>query len=309
MKVLVIAEHNNDAILHSTLHAVTAAQALGEVTLLVAGFQQEKAVEAASKIHGVSHVISVNAEHYQHQLPEEFAPLVANLKGQYDAFTATASVFGKNLMPRIAALMDVSQISDITKVVNENTFEHPIYAGNVIETISTTEETLVLTFRSTAFEASAVEGGNANVLNMDAIPATNLTQFVSANLTKSDRPELGQAKVIVSGGRALQSKEQFETLLTPLADKLNAAIGASRAAVDSGFVANDYQVGQTGKIVAPELYLALGISGAIQHIAGMQGSKVIVAINKDPDAAIFKIADYGLVGDLFEIIPQLTEQL
>lgn len=309
MKVLVIAEHNNDAILHSTLHAVTAAQVLGEVTLLVAGFQQKKAVEAASKISGVSHIISVNAEHYQHQLPEELAPLVANLKGQYDAFTATASVFGKNLMPRIAALMDVSQISDITKVVNENTFEHPIYAGNVIETISTTEETLVLTFRSTAFEASAVEGGNANVLNMDTIPATNLTQFVSANLTKSDRPELGQAKVIVSGGRALQSKEQFETLLTPLADKLNAAIGASRAAVDSGFVANDYQVGQTGKIVAPELYLALGISGAIQHIAGMQGSKVIVAINKDPDAAIFKIADYGLVGDLFEIIPQLTEQL
>jgi electron transfer flavoprotein alpha subunit len=309
MKVLVIAEHSNDAILHSTLHAVTAAQALGEVTLLVAGFQQEKAVEAASKIAGVSHVISVNAEYYQHQLPEELAPLIASLKGQYGAFTATASVFGKNLMPRVAALMDVSQISDITKVVSTNTFEHPIYAGNVIETISTTEETLVLTFRSTAFEASAVGGGNANVVNMDAIEAANLTQFVSSNLTKSDRPELGQAKVIVSGGRALQSKEQFETLLTPLADKLNAAIGASRAAVDSGFVANDYQVGQTGKIVAPELYLALGISGAIQHIAGMQGSKVIVAINKDPDAAIFKIADYGLVGDLFEIIPQLTEQL
>ena len=309
MKVLVIAEHNNDAILHSTLHAITAGQTLGEVTVLVAGFQQDKAVNAAKNIAGVSHVISVDAAHYQHQLPEELAPLIASLKGQYDAFTATASVFGKNLMPRVAALMDVSQISDITKVLSDRTFEHPIYAGNVIETVTTTEDTLVLTFRSTAFEAANVEGGNAGVVTMDAVAATNLTQFVSANLSKSDRPELGQAKVIVSGGRALQSKAQFETLLTPLADKLNAAIGASRAAVDSGFVANDYQVGQTGKIVAPELYMALGISGAIQHIAGMQGSKVIVAINKDPDAAIFKIADYGLVGDIFEIIPQLTEQL
>lgn len=309
MKVLIIAEHNNDAILHSTLHAVTAAQALGEVTLLVAGFQQAKAVESAQKIAGVSHVIAVDAEHYCHQLPEELAPLVASLKDQYDAFAATASVFGKNLMPRVSALMDVSQISDITKIMNHNTFEHPIYAGNVIETISTTEETLVLTFRSTAFIAAAVEGGNSDVISVDAVSPNNLTQFISANLTKSDRPELGQAKVIVSGGRALQSKEQFEKLLTPLADKLNAAIGASRAAVDSGFVANDYQVGQTGKIVAPELYLALGISGAIQHLAGMQGSKVIVAINKDPDAAIFKVADYGLVGDIFEIIPELTAQL
>lgn len=309
MKVLVIAEHDNHVISHSTLHAVTAARELGEVSLLVAGFQQEKAVELAENIEGVQTVISVDAEHYQHQLPEELAPLIVSLQTQFEAFVVTASVFGKNLMPRVAALLDVPQISDITKIVNERTFEHPVYAGNVVEVISTTAPKLVLTFRSTAFEAISSTGGGAKVVEIEALQANNLTEFISESLSVSDRPELGQAKVIVSGGRALQNKAQFEELLIPLAEKLNAAIGASRAAVDSGFIANDYQVGQTGKIVAPELYIAVGISGAIQHIAGMKDSKVIVAINKDPDAAIFKVADYGLVGDIFEVIPELTQQL
>lgn len=308
-KVLVIAEHNNSTLAHATRHAVTAAQDLGEVTLLVAGYQASSVVDEAKYIEGLEKIITVNAEHYLNQLPEEIAPLVESLADEFDYFIATASVFGKGLMPRVAAILDVPQISDVIKVVNSKTFEHPVYAGNIIETISTEANKIVLTIRQTAFFAA--ENGDKEVLveTIEALLPKHLTIHVSENLTKSDRPSLEQAKVIVSGGRALGSKENFTALVYPLADKLNAAVGASRAAVDLGFVSNDFQVGQTGKIVAPELYIALGISGAIQHVAGMQESKVIVAINNDPEASIFKIADYGLVGDIFELIPELIENL
>ena len=308
MSVLIIAEHNNQQLNPATLHAVAASAKLGEVHLLVAGKDATSVVEAARQVQGINKVLVSDASHYAEGLAEELAPLAVKLAGDYRYIAATATAFGKNLMPRIAALLDIPQISDLTEVVDANTFVRPIYAGNAFETVQSQSEKVALTFRATAFNAALV-GNNAEIVKIDAIPAQNLSRFVSRNLSQSDRPELTQAKVVVSGGRALGSAENFNSVLTPLADILNAAIGATRAAVDLEYAPNDIQVGQTGKVVAPQLYIAVGISGAIQHVAGMQDSKVIVAINKDADAPIFNVADYGLVGDLFEIVPQLVDAL
>ena len=308
MSVLIIAEHNNQHLNPATLHAVTAATKLGNVDLLVAGSNAAAVVEEAKQVAGVAKVLVVDAPYYAEGLAEELAPLVVKLAVDYRYVAATATAFGKNLLPRVAALLDVPQVSDLTEVVDNSTFVRPIYAGNAFETVQSNSEKLVLTFRATAFDAAG-QGGNAEVVNVEAVPAQNLSRFVNRQLSQSDRPELTQAKVIVSGGRALGSAEKFNEVLTPLADVLGAAIGASRAAVDAEYAPNDAQVGQTGKVVAPQLYFAIGISGAIQHVAGMQDSKVIVAINKDADAPIFNVADYGLVGDLFEVVPQLTEAL
>lgn len=308
MSVLIIAEHNNQHLNPATLHAITAATKLGNVDLLVAGSNAAAVVEEAKKVAGVAKVLVADAPYYAEGLAEELAPLVVKLAADYRYVAATATAFGKNLLPRVAALLDVPQVSDLTEVVDNSTFVRPIYAGNAFETVQSNSEKLVLTFRATAFDAAG-QGGNAEVVNVEATPAQNLSRFVNRQLSQSDRPELTQAKVIVSGGRALGSAEKFNEVLTPLADALGAAIGASRAAVDAEYAPNDAQVGQTGKVVAPQLYFAIGISGAIQHVAGMQDSKVIVAINKDADAPIFNVADYGLVGDLFEVVPQLTEAL
>ena len=309
MSVLIIAEHDNQQLNPATLHAVSAAAKLGDVHVLVAGEAAGAVAEAARKISGVSKVLLAQAPHYAAGLAEELAPLVVQLAADYSSIGATATAFGKNLLPRVAALLDVQQVSDLTEVVDEKTFVRPIYAGNAFKTLRSKQDKLVLTFRATAFEAAATEGSNAAIVEVAATPAQNLSRFISRELIQSDRPELTQAKVVVSGGRALGSAEQFKNIMEPLADSLGAAIGASRAAVDAEYAANDTQVGQTGKVVAPQLYIAVGISGAIQHTAGMQDSKVIVAINKDPDAPIFNIADYGLVGDLFEVVPQLTAAL
>lgn len=309
MTTLVIAEHNNQTLNPATLHAVGAASRLGEVHLLVAGDNAAEVVNQARQVEGVTKVLSADASYYAGGLAEELAPLVVSLAADYRYIAATATAAGKNLMPRIAALLDCSQISDLTEIVNENTFIRPIYAGNAFVTVSSDEPKLVLTFRATAFDAVAAQGGNADVVDIAPAAEQGLSRLVRRELVQSDRPELTQARVVVAGGRALGGAEQFDAVLTPLADALGAAIGASRAAVDAEYAPNDYQVGQTGKVVAPELYIAVGISGAIQHIAGMQDSKVIVAINKDPDAPIFNVADYGLVGDLFEIVPQLTTAL
>ncbi|OHP60681.1 electron transfer flavoprotein subunit alpha/FixB family protein [Neisseria sp. HMSC061H08] len=308
MSVLIIAEHNNQHLNPATLHAVTAATQLGNVDLLIAGSNTAAVVEEAKQVAGVAKVLAADAPYYAEGLAEELAPLVVKLAADYRYVAATATAFGKNLLPRVAALLDVPQVSDLTEVVDNSTFVRPIYAGNAFETVQSNSEKLVLTFRATAFDAAG-QGGNAEVVNVEATPAQNLSRFVNRQLSQSDRPELTQAKVIVSGGRALGSAEKFNEVLTPLADALGAAIGASRAAVDAEYAPNDAQVGQTGKVVAPQLYFAIGISGAIQHVAGMQDSKVIVAINKDADAPIFNVADYGLVGDLFEVVPQLTEAL
>lgn len=309
MSVLIIAEHNNQQLNPATLHAVTAATKLGDVHVLVAGSNAGAVVEAVKQVAGVAKVLVADAPHYDDGLAEELAPLVVGLATAYKHIGATATAFGKNLLPRVAALLDCSQISDLTEVVDAHTFVRPIYAGNAFATVKSDEAKLVLSFRATAFDAAASADGNATVETVAVTPAQGLSRFVGRELTKSDRPELTQAKVIVSGGRALASTEQFNNVLTPLADKLGAAIGASRAAVDAGYAPNDYQVGQTGKVVAPELYIAVGISGAIQHLAGMQDSKVIVAINKDPEAPIFNVADYGLVADLFTAVPELVAAL
>lgn len=308
MSVLIIAEHNNQQLNPATLHAVTAAAKLGEVHILVAGSNAAAVAESAKQINGVTKVLLADAPYYSEALAEEITPLAVKLAGDYRYIGATATAFGKNLLPRIAALLDAPQISDLTEVVDNKTFIRPIYAGNAFETVQSDAPKLVLTFRSTAFDA-AENGGNAKIQTVEAAPAQNLSRFVKRELTQSDRPELTQAKVVVAGGRALGSAEQFDTLLTPLADIFGAAVGASRAAVDAEYAPNDAQVGQTGKVVAPQLYFAIGISGAIQHTAGMQDSKVIVAINKDPDAPIFSVSDYGIVGDLFDIVPQLTAAL
>lgn len=308
MSVLIIAEHNNQQLNPATLHAVTAAAKLGEVHILVAGSNAAAVAESAKQINGVAKVLLADAPYYGEALAEEIAPLAVKLAGDYQYIGATATAFGKNLLPRIAALLDVPQISDLTEVIDNKTFVRPIYAGNAFETVQSDAPKLVLTFRATSFDA-AESGGNAEVQTVEAMPAQNLSRFVKRELTQSDRPELTQAKVVVAGGRALGSAEQFNALLTPLADIFGAAIGASRAAVDAEYAPNDAQVGQTGKVVAPQLYFAIGISGAIQHTAGMQDSKVIVAINKDPDAPIFSVSDYGIVGDLFDIVPQLTAAL
>jgi electron transfer flavoprotein alpha subunit len=309
MKTLVWVEHEGGHIKDATLPAITAASKLGEVHLIVAGQGVGPVAEAAAKIAGVGKVHVADDAAYAHALAENVAPLIAGLMEGHDAFVAPATTTGKNIAPRVAALLDVMQISDVTGVEGEDTFTRPIYAGNAIATVKSSDARKVLTVRGTAFEKAAAEGGSGTIEAVSGTGDKSLSSFVGAEIAASERPELTSAKIIVSGGRAFGSSEQFHALLDPLADKLGAGVGASRAAVDAGYAPNDYQVGQTGKIVAPEVYIAIGISGAIQHLAGMKDSKVIVAINKDEDAPIFQVADLGLVGDLFKIVPELTEKL
>ena len=309
MKTLVLVEHEGGAIKDATLATVTAASQLGEVHLLVAGSGVGGVAEAAAKIAGAGKVHVADGAHLEHQLAEDVAPIVVALMAGHDAFLASSTTTGKNVAPRVAALLDVMQISDILSVDGDDTFTRPIYAGNAIATVKSSDAKKVITVRGTAFEKASADGGSGTVEAVDAGASSGKAEFVSAELSKSERPELTSAKVIVSGGRAFGSSDQFHALLDPLADKLGAAVGASRAAVDAGYAPNDYQVGQTGKIVAPAVYVAIGISGAIQHLAGMKDSKVIIAINKDEDAPIFQVADVGLVGDLFKIVPELTEKL
>ncbi|HNX72089.1 electron transfer flavoprotein subunit alpha/FixB family protein [Rivihabitans pingtungensis] len=310
MAILVIAEHDNSQIKSGTLNTVTAAQKLGsDVHLLVAGAGCAAAADAAKQIAGVSKVLLADAAALAHPLAENLTPLVVDLAKQYSHVLAPATTFGKNLLPRVAALLDVAQISEITAVESADTFVRPVYAGNVMATVQSSDAIKVITVRTTAFEAAAVSGGAAAVEAVSGAADAGLSSFVSQELTVSDRPELAAAKIVVSGGRALGSAEQFKAVIEPLADKLGAAVGASRAAVDAGYAPNDYQVGQTGKVVAPQLYVAVGISGAIQHLAGMKDSKVIVAINKDEEAPIFQVADYGIVGDLFSVLPELMTEL
>jgi len=305
MKTLVIAEHDNTSLKTATLNAVAAAGALGgDVDILVAGAGCGAVADAAAQVPGVSKVICADNGAYEHQLAENVSLLVAELGADYDNLLAPSTANGKNIMPRVAALLDVGQISDILAVESADTFKRPIYAGNVIATVQSADPKKVITVRTTAFDAVAAEGGNATVEACSATHDAGVSQFIREEVAESDRPELTSASVVISGGRGMQNGDNF-SLLEGIADKLNAAIGASRAAVDAGFVPNDYQVGQTGKIVAPDLYIAVGISGAIQHLAGMKDSKVIVAINKDEDAPIFQVADYGLVADLFEALPEL----
>ena len=309
MNTLVLVEHDNTSVADATLAAVTAAGKLGEVHALVAGANCGGAAEAAAKIAGVSKVLKADDAAYEHQLAENVAPLAAKLMDGYDAFVAPATTTGKNIAPRVAALLDVMQISDILSVEGDKTFTRPIYAGNAIATVESSDAKLVLTVRGTAFDKAEAEGGSAAIEEVSGTGDAGISSFVGEEMAQSDRPELTSAKVIVSGGRALKDSETFDQVITPLADKLNAGIGASRAAVDAGYVPNDYQVGQTGKIVAPEVYIAIGISGAIQHLAGMKDSKTIIAINKDEDAPIFQVSDIGIVGDLYKIVPELTEKL
>ena len=309
MGILVVAEHDNRRLSASVLPAITAALELGEdITLLVAGHECGDVAEAACRVQGVKRVLVADAPHYQYGLAEELAPLVVSAAAGAAYVLAPATTFGKNLLPRVAALLDVAQISDIVRVVSADTFERPIYAGNALATMQSADAVKVITVRTTAFDAAAASGGSAETVKMEATPATGLSEFIGRQFHESERPELTTARVVISGGRGLGTAETFK-LLEEIADKLNAAIGASRAAVDAGYVPNDYQVGQTGKIVAPELYIAIGISGAIQHLAGMKDSKVIVAINKDEEAPIFEVADYGLVADLFEALPALSMAL
>jgi electron transfer flavoprotein alpha subunit len=309
MKTLVLVEHDNTKVHDATLAVVTAAGKLGEVHLLVAGHNCGGVAEAAAKIAGVSKVHVADDAAYANGLAENVAPLAAGLMATHDAFLAAATTQGKNVAPRVAAHLDVMQVSEILSVEGPKTFTRPIYAGNAIATVESTDAKLVITVRGTAFEKAATDGGSAAVEAVGGAGDAGTSTFVSSEIAKSERPELTSAKIIVSGGRALKDAETFEATITPLADKLGAAIGASRAAVDAGYVPNDYQVGQTGKIVAPEFYFAIGISGAIQHLAGMKDSKVIIAINKDEDAPIFQVADIGLVGDLFTLVPELTGKL
>jgi len=307
---LVLVEHDGGQVKDATLVAVTAASKLGEVHLLVAGQGVDGVAQSAAKIAGVARVHVADDSAYGHNLAENVAPVAADLvRDHCDYFVAPATTTGKNIAPRVAALLDVMQISDILSVEGPDTFTRPIYAGNAIATVKSSDAKKVITVRGTAFEKAGREGGNGVVEPVGGGGDAGLSSFVGAELSKSERPELTSAKIIVSGGRAFGSSEQFHSLLDPLADKLKAGVGASRAAVDAGYAPNDYQVGQTGKIVAPEVYIAIGISGAIQHLAGMKDSKVIVAINKDEDAPIFQVADIGLVGDLFKIVPELTGKL
>ena len=309
MSILVVAEHDHSTLKSATLHAVAACGKLGgDIHLLVAGHNARGAAEAAARVAGVSKVLHADAPQLAGQLAENVAALIVNIAGPYSHIVLPATGFGKNIAPRVAASLDVAQVSDIMSVEAPDTFIRPIYAGNAFATVQSKDAKKVITVRTTAFDAVVSEGGDAAVEDVAAPPGFEGIELLGQELTKSDRPELTSARIIISGGRGLQKGENFK-MLEALADKLNAAIGASRAAVDAGFVPNDYQVGQTGKIVAPDLYIAVGISGAIQHLAGMKDSKVIVAINKDPEAPIFQIADYGLVGDLFEIVPALTAEL
>ncbi|KAG0193196.1 hypothetical protein DFQ28_006205 [Apophysomyces sp. BC1034] len=310
MTILVIAEHDNASLKAVTLNTVAAAQKLGgEIHVLVAGHDARGAAEAAAKIAGVEKVLLADAPQLGEGVAENVEATVLAVAREYTHIVLPATAYGKNVAPRIAAKLDVAQLSDITAVVSADTFERPIYAGNAIATVQSSDPIKVITVRGTAFDAVAAEGGSASVRPIDAAPAAVGVSFVSRELTKLERPELTSARIIVSGGRGLGSGEHYTQVLEPLAGKLGAALGASRAAVDAGYVPNDYQVGQTGKIVAPQLYIAVGISGAIQHLAGMKDSKVIVAINKDPEAPIFSVADYGLVGDLFAVVPELVNAL
>ncbi|HEX8622761.1 MAG TPA: FAD-binding protein [Allosphingosinicella sp.] len=309
MKTLVLVEHEGGQLKDATLSAVTAALRLGEVHLLVAGEGVGGVAEAAARIAGVGKVHVADGAAFGHQLAENVAPLAAGLMEGHDAFVAASTTTGKNVAPRVAALLDVMQISDVIAIEGEDTFQRPIYAGNAIATVKSADAKKVLTVRGTAFEKAAAEGGSGEIEAVSGGEDAGLSSFVGAEIAASERPELTSAKIIVSGGRALGSSDQFHALIDPLADKLGAAVGASRAAVDAGYAPNDYQVGQTGKIVAPEVYIAVGISGAIQHLAGMKDSKLIVAINKDEEAPIFQVADLGLVGDLFKLVPELTEKL
>jgi len=309
MATLLIAEHDNKSLKDATNKALTAAKAVGaEVHVLVAGEGCKAVADAAAKLDGVAKVLLADAAPYAHALAEPLAALIVSLAKDYDAILAAATTTAKNVMPRVAALLDVMQVSDITKVLAPDTFERPIYAGNAIQTVKSKDAKKVITVRTSTF-AAAGDGGSAPVENAAAAADPGLSSFVGEEVAKSDRPELTSAKIIVSGGRAMQSRENFAKYIEPLADKLGAGVGASRAAVDAGYAPNDWQVGQTGKVVAPELYVAIGISGAIQHLAGMKDSKVIVAINKDEDAPIFQVADYGLVADLYQAVPELTEAL
>src|SRR6187455_2775530 len=310
IKALVVAEHDNAGIRPATLNTVTAAGKLGgEVHVLVAGAGSAGAASAAAAIGGVAKVLHADADFFAHGLAENVAAQVLALASGYSHFLFAATASGKNISPRVAARLDVGQISDITKVVSPDTFERPIYAGNAIATVQSLDALKVITVRTTGFDPAPATGGSATVETVQSVGDSGLSSFVGAEIAKNDRPELTAAKIIVSGGRALGSSEKFNEVLTPLADKLGAALGASRAAVDAGYAPNDWQVGQTGKIVAPQLYVACGISGAIQHLAGMKDSKVIVAINKDPEAPIFSIADYGLEADLFVAVPELINSL
>lgn len=309
MTTLLIAEHDNETLSDQTHKAMTAAAAVGnDVHVLVAGNGCSAVADAAAKLDGAAKVLLCEADYLTNRLAEPMAAVITGIAGDYDTIMAAATTDGKNILPRVAALLDVMQISDITEVKAADTFERPIYAGNAIQTVQSTDATKVITVRTAGF-AAVGETGSASVAKIDAAANPGLSEFVSAALSDSDRPELTSAKIIISGGRALGSAEKFEEVITPVADKLGAAIGASRAAVDAGYAPNDWQVGQTGKVVAPDLYIACGISGAIQHLAGMKDSKVIVAINKDDEAPIFQVADYGLVADLFEALPELEKAL
>ncbi|MEC9346681.1 MAG: FAD-binding protein [Pseudomonadota bacterium] len=309
MGVLVLADHNNAELNPATLSAITAAGQLGgNVDVLVAGAGAGAVAEAAAKVKGVTRVLHADAPHYERALAEPLAALIVSLAGDYSAIVGSATSASKNVMPRVAALLDVQQVSEIVEVVSADTFVRPIYAGNALATVQSSDATKVITVRGTAFAKAETEGGSAAVVTASTTDDPGLSSFVGESLSKSDRPELQSARIIISGGRGMQNGDNFE-LLYKVADKLNAAVGASRAAVDAGFVPNDMQVGQTGKVVAPELYIAVGISGAIQHLAGMKDSKVIVAINKDEEAPIFQVADYGLVADLFQAVPELEAAL
>lgn len=309
MSILVIAEHNNQTLVSATLNTVTAAvQIGGNIDILVAGSGSSAVSEEAAQISGVRKILHADDTAYENDTAENIAALIAKLGADYSYLIAPASFFGKNIMPRVAAMLDVQQVSDIVGVESSDTFLRPIYAGNAIAKVKMNDDTKVITVRPTAFD-KAETGGSASIEAVDSAGETGLTEFVGRELTKSERPELSTAEIVISGGRGFENGENFNKLIEPIADKLGAAIGASRAAVDAGYVPNDYQVGQTGKVVAPNLYIAVGISGAIQHLAGMKDSKVIVAINKDEEAPIFSVADYGLVGDLFQIMPELEKAL
>ena len=309
MTALLIAEHDNKSLKDSTNKALTAAKALGgDVHILVAGAGAKAVADAAAKLDGVKKVLLADAPAYQHGLAEPLAALIVSLAGSYDAIVAPATTGGKNVMPRVAALLDVMQISDVSKVLGPDTFERPVYAGNAIQVVKSKDTKKVLTVRTSTFPAAG-EGGSAPVETVTPVADPGISSFVGEALSKSDRPELTSARIIISGGRAMQSRDNFTKYIEPVADKLGAAVGASRAAVDAGYAPNDWQVGQTGKVVAPELYIAVGISGAIQHLAGMKDSKVIVAINKDEEAPIFQVADYGLVADLYQALPELGAEL
>ena len=309
MTTLLLAEHDNKRLKDSTNKALTAVKGLGgDVHVLVAGAGAKAVADAAAKLDGVKKVLFADAAPYEHALAEPLAALIVSLAGSYDAIVAPATTNGKNVMPRVAALLDVMQVSDVSKVVGPDTFERPVYAGNAIQTVKSKDAKKIITIRTAAFQAAGA-GGSAPVEAVSPPADPGISSFVGEELSKSDRPELTSAKIIISGGRAMQSRDNFAKYIEPVADKLGAAVGASRAAVDAGYAPNDWQVGQTGKVVAPELYIAVGISGAIQHLAGMKDSKVIVAINKDEEAPIFQVADYGLVADLYQALPELQAEL